>query len=115
MQARQDGEDRLFALSDLTVEHIVGFIELGKTRCAVDDGDSIDVVEMVFAVIDGDAELFSGACSEDVDGVGDRGTREEFRLQFLSILVGIEETVIQMLQIVVVDGEDGLIFLLRIV
>ena len=71
MQTGQDGEDGLMALVDLLVEHVVGLIELGEARGTVDDGDGIDMVELVFAVVDDRAQLFRRTCGQEVDGVGD--------------------------------------------
>ena len=55
MQTGQDGENRFLALQHLLVEHLVGLIELRQSWCTIDDGDGIDVVELVFAVVDGNA------------------------------------------------------------
>ena len=40
------------ARTDFLVEYIVGLIELGKTWCTIDNGNGIDVVELLLAVID---------------------------------------------------------------
>ena len=72
MQTGQDGEDRFLTLFNLLVEHIVGLIELGESRCAVDDGDGIDIVELVFTIVNHRAQLLSRSCSKEVDGVGYR-------------------------------------------
>lgn len=69
--AGQDGEDGFAAATDAAVEHIIGLVELGEAWCAVDDGDGIDIVETVFAVVDDGAQLCGCARGEEVDGVAD--------------------------------------------
>ena len=51
-------------------------------------GNGVDVVELIFAIVDGDAQLLGRARSEDVNGIGDGGTGEELRLQFFSEVGG---------------------------
>ena len=76
MQAGQDREYRFFALLDFLVQHLVGFVKRGQTRGAIDDGNGIDIVETLFAIVDGSAQDFCRTCSQDVDGVGYAGARE---------------------------------------
>ena len=57
MQAGQDGEDRLLALLDFLVEHIIGLIELGETRRTVDDSDGVDIVEFVLTIVNHRTQL----------------------------------------------------------
>ena len=80
MEAGQDGEDRFFAFADLLIEHIVGLIELGEARGAVDDGNGINLIELVLAVVDDLSKLFWCASGEEIDGIGDRRTREQLGL-----------------------------------
>ena len=62
MQAGQHGEYGFMAFADFSVQYIVGLVELVEPRCAVDDGDSIDIIEFLFAVVDDGAQLLGGAC-----------------------------------------------------
>ena len=62
MQTGQDGEDRLFALLDFLVEHIVGLVQMGEARGAVDYGDGIDMIKLVFAIINHGTQLLGGTC-----------------------------------------------------
>ena len=57
MQAGQDGEDRLFALADLLIQYIVGLVELCETRGAIDNGNGIDIVKPILAVVDDCTQL----------------------------------------------------------
>ena len=59
MQARQDGEDGFLALEYLLVQRVVGLVELGQSRGAIDDGNGIDVVKLLFAVVDGQSEVLT--------------------------------------------------------
>ena len=72
MQTWQDGEDGLLALQHLLVQHLVGLVELCQSGCTIDDGNGIDILETLLAIVDGDAQLLSRSCGEDVDGVGHR-------------------------------------------
>ena len=53
MQAGQNGENRLLAFLNLLVQRLVGLVERGETRRAVDDSNGVDIVELLFAVVDG--------------------------------------------------------------
>ena len=77
VKAGEYGEDGFAAGEDLLVQRLVGFVEGGEARGAVDDSDGVDVVELMFAEVDGGAQLLSGACGQDIDGVGDGGAGEE--------------------------------------
>ena len=70
MQTGQHGEDRLLALANLLIQHIVSLVELGETRSAADYGDGIDITKLVFAIVDDSAQLFGSTCGKKIDRVG---------------------------------------------
>ena len=70
MQTGQHGEDRLLALVNLLIQHIVSLVELGETRSAVDYGDGIDIIKLVLAIVDNGAQLFGSTCGKKIDRVG---------------------------------------------
>ena len=85
MQTRQDGENRFLARQHLLMEHLVGLVELRQSRGAVDDGDGIDILKLLFTVVDGNAQLFSCSCGKDIYGISHGRAWEEFGLQFVSL------------------------------
>ena len=86
VQTGQNGEDGLAALANFLVQHVVCLVELGQSRRAVDDGNGIDVRQLLLAVVNGRGQLLGRACGKDVDGVGNCRTRQQLRLQFLGHL-----------------------------
>ena len=85
IDAGQYGEDWLLALQYLLVQHVVGFVELHQSRCTEDDHDGIDVLELLLAVVDGDAQVFGCSRCQDVDGVGHRRAGEQLCLQLFAL------------------------------
>ena len=69
MQTGENGEDRLAALLNLLVQHLVGFIERCQSWRTIDDCDGIDVGESVFAIVDSHIQLFCHSRCQDVDGI----------------------------------------------
>ena len=69
MQTRQDGEYRLLALQDLLVQHVVSLIQLNEARCAEYYEYGVDVLKLVFAVVDGYAQMLGCSGCKDVSGV----------------------------------------------
>ena len=65
------------------MQHIVSGVELYESRCTEDNHDGINIVELLFAVVDGKPEVLGSSCGQNVDGVSDRRAWEELRLQFI--------------------------------
>ena len=84
MQTWQDGEDRLLTLQHLLVEYLVCLVELCQTWCAVNNCNGINILKLMFTVVDGNTQLLSCSCSEDVDGVGNGRAREQLAFQLVS-------------------------------
>ena len=76
MQTGQDGEDRFLARQHLLVQHLVGFVQLRQSWCTIDDGNGIDVLELLFAIVNGYTQLFGCSRSQNVDRIGYRRARE---------------------------------------
>ena len=71
------------------MQRFVGLVERGEARRAIYDGNGIDVVELLFAVVDSQSELDTRTRGENVDGVGDGRARKELLLQLLGIFSGL--------------------------
>ena len=76
MQTRKNGEDRFLAFHNLLVQHIVSLIELGQAWRAIDDSNGIDIVHLMFAIVDNQTQLLSCSCGQDINRVGHAGTRK---------------------------------------
>ena len=83
MQAGQDGEDRLLALQNLLVQHLISLVEGVQARSAVDDRDGVDVVKPLLAIINGCTKNLACSCSQYVDRVADTTARQQLGLQFV--------------------------------
>ena len=69
VEARQYGEDWLLAFQYFLVQHVVSLVQLYKSGRTEDYEDGVDVIEAVFAVVDGERKVLRRAGGEDVDGV----------------------------------------------
>ena len=71
MQARQYGEDGLLRLQNLLVQRLVGLVERGQSRRAVDDGYGVYLVKLLLTVVNGYAQLLG--CSSTPSRVTGHG------------------------------------------
>ena len=82
VQTGKNGENRFLAFQNLLMQHVVSLVELYQAGSTEDDKDGINVLETVFAEVDGNAKMLGCTRGEDVDGVGHRRAGEEQALQF---------------------------------
>ena len=82
---RKNGEDWLLALLHLLVEHIVSLVKLRQSGGTIDNSNSIDILELLFTIVDSDTQMLWCSCGEDIDGIGYRRTREKFTLKFIGL------------------------------
>ena len=83
---RQNGEYRFLAFLYFLVKNIISLVQLHKSWSAEDYHYGIDVLELLLAEIDGNAQLLGRSCGKDVDRVGNRRAREQFFFQFVGSL-----------------------------
>ena len=79
----QDGENRLAAGLHGFVQHVVHVEHRHQARRAEDGHHGVDVVELVFAIVQTELQVFGRTRSENVDGVSHRSARIELCLQFV--------------------------------
>ena len=72
VDARQDGENGFATFLYLLVKHVVSLVELHQSGRAKDDEHRVDVVEFLFAEVDGNAQVLARPRGQDVDGVAHR-------------------------------------------
>ena len=68
------------------MQHVVCLEEFHESRCAEYHHDGIHLVESVLAIVDSRGELFGRSRGKNIDGIGNRRSGEEFRLEFLGSL-----------------------------
>ena len=83
MQTGQHRKYGFLALQYLLVQGLVSLVEGGESRRSVDDCNSVDVVELLFAVVNGNSQLSGSTCGQYVDGVSNGRTWEQLSLQFI--------------------------------
>ncbi len=82
MNGRKNREDGLAAGEHLLMQHFVGLEHGHQAGRAEDRKDGIDVVELVFAIIDSNTQVFGGSGSQYINRIAHRSTRKEFAFQF---------------------------------
>ena len=80
---RQDGKYRLAAMLHLLVQDVVHLVHGHQPRRAKDGQHGIDVIQLLFAIIQTKSQMFGCTRSQDVDGIAHSGPWIKFRLQFV--------------------------------